>query len=197
MNVNNQITIVIVIYNSSNIILDCLKSLNNFKIIIVDNGKNSKILDQLKIRNNITIITPGKNIGMGRGANFAFQSIRTDFFLLLSPDTKIEENSILKLYSTALNNDNCAISAPLNFSDPNSFGILPEKRDLYEKNKNKINFNKDNLNIRPEGEVCVDITKGCALLIKSKYFKEVGGFSEKFFLFWEEVDLCKRFLKKN
>ena len=50
-------------------------------------------------------------------------------------------------------------------SDPNSFGILPEKRDLYEKNKNKINFNKDNLNIRPEGEVCVDITKGCALLI--------------------------------
>ena len=73
---------------------------------------------------------------MGRGANFAFQSIRTDFFLLLSPDTKIEENSILKLYSTALNNDNCAISAPLNFSDPNSFGILPEKRSLYEKNKN-------------------------------------------------------------
>lgn len=197
MNVNRQITIVIVIYNSSNIIFDCLKSLNNFKIIIVDNGKNSKILDQLKIRNNITIITPGKNIGMGRGANFAFQSIKTDFFLLLSPDTKIEENSILKLYSTALNNDNCAISAPLNFSDPNSFGILPEKRDLYEKNKNKINFNKDNLNIRPEGEVCVDITKGCALLIKSKYFKEVGGFSEKFFLFWEEVDLCKRFLKKK
>ena len=52
------------------------------------------------------------------------------------------------------------------------------------------------MNLKPEGEICVDVTKGCALLIKSKYYKEVGGFSEKYFLFWEEVDLCKKFLKK-
>ena len=95
MGVNNEITIVIVIYNSSNIIFDCLKSLDNFKIIIVDNGKNSKVLTQLQQKNNITIVSPGKNIGMGRGANFAFQSIKTDFFLLLSPDTKMDENSSL------------------------------------------------------------------------------------------------------
>ena len=197
MDVNNEITIVIVIYNSSNLIFDCLKSLNNFKIIIVDNGKNSKILSQLQLRNNITIVSPSRNIGMGRGANFAFQSVKTNFFLLLSPDTKMDENSILKLLTTASNYDNCAISAPLNYSDINSYGILPEKRDLYEKNKNKIHFRQDKLDIKPEGEICVDITKGCALLIKSKYFKEVGGFSEKYFLFWEEIDLCKKFLKKN
>ncbi len=197
MGVNNEITIVIVIYNSSNIIFDCLKSLDNFKIIIVDNGKNSKVLTQLQQKNNITIVSPGKNIGMGRGANFAFQSIKTDFFLLLSPDTKMDENSILKLITTASNYENCAISAPLNFLDNNSYGILPEKRSLYEKNKDRIHYHKEKLEIKPEGEICVDITKGCALLIKSKYFKEVGGFSEKYFLFWEEIDLCKKFLKKK
>ena len=106
MDVNNKITIVIVIYNSSNVIFDCLKFLDNFNIIIVDNGKNSKILDQLQLRKNITVISPGKNIGMGRGANFAFQSIKTDFFLLLSPDTKIDEDSILKLIITASKYDN-------------------------------------------------------------------------------------------
>ena len=83
MNVNNMITIVIVIYNSSNIIFDCLKSLENFKIIIVDNGKNSKTLDKLRLKKNITIVAPGKNVGMGRGANFAFKSIKTDFQCLL------------------------------------------------------------------------------------------------------------------
>ena len=197
MNIADKITIVIVIYNSTNIIFDCLKSLNSFKIIIVDNGKNTEVLSQLQMRKNITIVSPGKNIGMGRGANFAFQSIKTEFFLLLSPDTKINENSILKLHTTAFNYDNCAISAPLNYLDTSSFGVLPEKRDLYEKNKNKIHFLEDNLEIKPEGEICVDITKGCALFIKSKYFKEVGGFSEKFFLFWEEIDLCRKFLKKN
>ena len=197
MDVNNNITIVIIIYNSSNIIFDCLKTLDNFKIIIVDNGKNSKILSQLQSKNNITIISSGKNLGMGRGANLAFQSIKTDFFLLLSPDTKIDESSIQKLINTASIYDNCAISAPLNYLDKNSYGILPEKRDLYEKNKDKIHFREDKLDIKPEGEICVDITKGCALLIKSKYFAEVGGFSEKYFLFWEEIDLCKKFLKKK
>ena len=36
----DQITIVIVIYDSTDIIFDCIKNLKNFKIIIVDNGKN-------------------------------------------------------------------------------------------------------------------------------------------------------------
>ena len=197
MNANNNITIVIVIYNSTEIIFNCLKYLNNFNIIIVDNGKNSRVLDNLKLRNNIKIISPGKNIGMGRGANFAFELVKTDFFLLFSPDIEISEKSILKLFTTITKNENCAISAPLNITDPDSYGILPEKRDLYEKNRNRININKNNIEKKPEGEFCVDVSKGCALLIKSKYFREVGGFSDKYFLFWEEIDLCRKFSKKN
>lgn len=197
MNVNNMITIVIVVYNSSNIIFDCLKSLENFKIIIVDNGKNSKILDKLRLKKNITIVAPGKNVGMGRGANFAFKSIKTDFFLLLSPDIEMSEVSIKNLITTISNNKNCAIAAPLNITDSDSYGVLPEKRNLYEKNKNRIHFIKKNLSIKPEGEICVDVTKGCALLINAKYFSQVGGFSEKYFLFWEELDLCRKFLKKG
>jgi len=40
----DQITVVIVIYDSTDLIFKCLKNLNNFHIIIVDNGKNEKIL---------------------------------------------------------------------------------------------------------------------------------------------------------
>ena len=35
------------------------------------------------------------------------------------------------------------------------------------------------------------------MLVRSKFFEKVGGFSEKYFLFWEEVDLCKKFLRNN
>lgn len=197
MDATKEITIVIVIYNSTNIIFNCLKYLNNFNIIIVDNGKNSLVLSELRKCNNITIVSSSKNLGMGRGANFAFKSIQTDFFLLLSPDIEINEESILKLHTTILQNNNCAISAPLNVTDTDSFGILPEKRNLYERNKNTINVNTKNIEMKPEGEICVDVTKGCVLLIKSEYFREVDGFSEKYFLFWEEIDLCKKFLNKK
>ena len=63
MSINNRITIVIVLYNSSDLIFECLKSLNKFNIIIVDNGKNLKYLDKLKQEKNIKIISKNKNLG--------------------------------------------------------------------------------------------------------------------------------------
>ena len=197
MNINNKITIIIVLYNSTDLIFECLKSLNKFNIIIVDNGKNSDYLNQLKQKNNIKIVSKNKNLGYGCGINFAFNFIETDYFLILNPDVKISETSIEKLLDTALKNTNCAIAAPLNVPDFDSFGILPEKRGLYEKNRKRINLSDEKDNLKPEGEICVDTTKGCALLVNSKYFKEVNFFSEKYFLFWEEIDLCRKFLRKK
>lgn len=197
MIINSRITIVIVLYNSSNLIFDCLKSLEKFKIIIVDNGKNSDCLDELRKKKNIKIISKNENLGYGCGINFAFENIKTEFFLVLNPDVIIEENSILKLLDTALNNKNCAIAAPLNIPDTDSFGILPEKRSLYEKNQRKLKKIINTNTFKPDGEICVDVTKGCAMLINSKYFEDVNYFSEKYFLFWEEIDLCRKFLRKN
>ena len=136
MNTNNQITIVIVLYNSSNLIFDCLNSLDKFSIILVDNGKNLHLLEKLKERKNIKIISKNRNLGYGKAINFAFEFIQSQYFLVLNPDITIDESSIFKLLETALRNENCAIAAPLNKPDEDSFGILPEKRNLYEKNKN-------------------------------------------------------------
>ena len=197
MNISNQITVVIVLYNSSNLIFDCLNSLNKFSIILVDNGKNLHLLEKLQKRKNIKIISKNKNLGYGKAVNFAFELIKSPYFLLLNPDITIDENSIYRLLETALKNKNCAIAAPINIPDFDSFGILPEKRNLYEKNKSS-NYIFNNLNeVKPEGEICVDTSKGCALLINSKYFKEVNFFTDKYFLFWEEIDLCRKFLRKN
>ena len=132
MSINNRITIVIVLYNSSNLIFDCLKPLNNFNIIIVDNGKNSNYLKELEKKKNIKIITKNKNLGYGCGINFAFEYIKTDFFLILNPDVLINEAEILKLLDTAEKYKNCAIAAPLHITDEDSYGVLPEKRYLFE-----------------------------------------------------------------
>ena len=197
MNISNQITVVIVLYNSSNLIFDCLNSLNKFSIILVDNGKNLHLLEKLQKRKNIKIISKNKNLGYAKAVNFAFELIKSPYFLTLNPDITIDENSIYRLLETASKNKNCAIAAPINIPDFDSFGILPEKRNLYEKNKSS-NYIFNNLKeVKPEGEICVDTSKGCALLINSKYFKEVNFFTDKYFLFWEEIDLCRKFLRKN
>jgi len=192
MSFNKKITIVIVIYDSTNLILNCLSQLSNFNIIIVDNKNNIKIIEELKSYKNISIISKNKNLGFGNAVNFAIEHTSTELFLLLNPDIFISEKDIFKIYETINKFQNCAIAAPINIPDKDSYGIFPEKRNLYEKNKKLILHR--NLDI-PQGEICVDVTKGCALLVNKKFFKEIGGFSKEYFLFWEEIDLCRKFRK--
>ena len=48
--------------------------------------------------------------------------------------------------------------------------------------------------MKPEGEICVDVSKGCALLINSKHFKEVSGYFQKnFFYFGKKLIYVKNF----
>ena len=100
MNISNQITVVIVLYNSSNLIFDCLNSLNKFSIILVDNGKNLHLLEKLQKRKNIKIISKNKNLGYAKAVNFAFEFIKSPYFLTLNPDITIDENSIFRLLET-------------------------------------------------------------------------------------------------
>ena len=192
MNFKKKITIIIVIHDCTNLIFDCLKHLDHFDIIIVDNKKNDKIIEKLKNYKNISIITKNKNLGFGNAINFATESIKTEFFLVLNPDIIISEEDIFKIYETINKFDNCAISAPINIPDDDSYGIFPEKRNLYEKNKKLTENSKIDI---PQNEICVDVTKGCVLLINKKFFKKIGGFSKEYFLFWEEIDLCRKFRK--
>ena len=193
---SKDLTIIIVIYNSTDKIIDLLHQLNNFEIIIVNNGKNEHVISKIKAHKNVkSIISKEKNIGFGRGVNFAFENIDSKYFLVLNPDMSIHENDILKLLDIIISDKSCGIVAPLISSDNDSFGAFPEKGKGVERNLNQIKCSKMLDENTPSGNCCVDVTKGCVLLINSKFFKKVGMFNEKFFLFWEEIDLCKKFRK--
>ena len=193
---SKDLTIIIVIYNSTDKIIDLLQQLHNFEIVIVNNGKNEHIISKIKAHKNVkSIISKEKNIGFGRGVNFAFENINSKYFLVLNPDMSIHENDILKLLDIIINDKSCGIVSPLISSDSDSFGAFPEKGKGVERNLNQIKCSKMLVENTPSGNCCVDVTKGCVLLINSEFFKKVGMFNEKFFLFWEEIDLCKKFRK--
>ncbi len=198
MTINKDLTIIIVLYNSSKLIFDCLKELSNFKIIVVDNGKNNHLIDKIKKFQNIEkIISKNKNIGFGNAVNFAFEEIVTEYFLVLNPDIVIKENHVLELLKISQLDKNCAISAPYIPTDKDGYGIFPEKGKNVSRNFLEEKCSKNLENLLPDEIFCADVAKGCALLINSKHFKDVGMFSKEYFLFWEEIDLCRKFRKKK
>jgi len=195
---NTDLTIIIVLHNASNVIFKCLDQLLNFNIIIVDNGKNNHVLMDFKKYKNINkIISKNKNLGFGNGVNYAFSYIKTNFFLVLNPDIIIDESSINELFKISKENQNCAISAPYIPTDKDGYGILPEKGKGISRNAIHKKSCKLLDNLKPSGEFCVNVTKGCALLINSNHFKSVGMFSSEYFLFWEEIDLCRKILNQK
>ena len=195
---NKELTIIIVLYNSTNIIFQCLRSLTNFNIIIVNNGKNDNLLEKLNDYQNIKkIISTKKNLGFGNGVNLAFNLVETEFFLVLNPDLILDEISINELLKISKENLNCAISAPHISTDKDGYSMLPEYGKSIERNVDQIRCSEMLNNLKPSGDFCAQVTKGCVLLINSKHFKDVGMFTKEYFLFWEEVDLCRKFLKKK
>ena len=188
-----DLTVVTVLYDSSELINDLLKNLINFKVIIVDNGNNEQMLENLSDFKNIKVISQKKNLGYGRAINFAFEYVKSKYFFVLNPDLVISEKSIYNLYTLITKNPDASIVAPITEPDEDFYGLFPEKNTKKKLEPNEIkcqNLLKDS---KIEGEICVEVAKGCALLLNSQYFEKIGKFDERYFLFWEEIDLCRRF----
>ena len=193
----NEITIITVLYNSSEVVENFFDSLKNFKIIVVDNGKNEKIIDKIQNFKNIQVISKNKNLGYGRAINFAFENVSTNFFLVLNPDLTIDVNSIENMLNIFNQYSDCGIVAPITVPDKDFYGAFPERNLKNVDSSSAIKSRELLLNSKIEGELCVDVAKGCALLISAKHFKNIGKFDEKYFLFWEEIDLCRKSRSKK
>jgi GT2 family glycosyltransferase len=198
----SEITAVIVLYNTTNLVFKCLDSIIGIKIIIVDNGKNSQTMISL-IKNKYNILKYfkfKKNIGFGRACNFAFKYVQTPYTLLIEPDVVIDKSSIKNLLLTLEKYPNTAITTP-RFVDEN-FKIIDYLGNFQENGKGVVrNKLEENINYRLsknliDGDTCINFCLAAILLINNQIIKKVGLFNKKIFLYWEDFDLCRR-LKIN
>ena len=120
MNNFKKITAIIVLYNTTELIFECLDKIKDLKIIIVDNGKNDqRIIDLIKSSYSIfKFFKLKRNIGFGRACNFAFKYVDTEYTLLIEPDVFIEKSSIENLILTLDKYPNAGMVTP-RFLDEN------------------------------------------------------------------------------
>jgi len=166
-NFEKNITFVIVSFKSSHIIEKCIQSINsNIKIIVVENYLENKF-------SNVEVIITKQNLGYGKGNNFGISKVKTQYAFILNPDAILEKNCLSELSKAQINlKDDFTILAP-NLS--NNYGYFSSQ--------------KNNL----QNEILeVDYVKGFAILINLKKINFDKIFDENFFLFLEEIDLCKR-----
>ena len=188
MKLSKLTTIVIVTINGK-IYHNVIKRLYKFyKIIIVEN--NNDILFKKKISlkfKNVEVLLPKKNLGFGGGNNFATKKVKTPYVLYLGPDVDLSLRSVRKLESQIKIIPNFTIIAPNSnhFIETVNTDLdkVCKKRFIEIDRKNKIT------EISWVPEWC--------MYCKMKDLKKVNFFDDRFFLFFEGLDLCKRLKKDN
>ena len=172
-----DLTIIIVSFKSGDILHRCIKSIDNkYQIIVVENSIDNNLKLELEEKySNVNCILPKENLGYGGGNNLALSKVRTNYALIINPDVVLSDNALKNFFLTVKKNPNFGILAPIS------------KDEKYQ------NFNIDiDKNLKE-----VETVKGFAMFLNMKNFKEIGFFDSNFFLYFEEIDLCKRLQLNN
>lgn len=204
-----QISASIVLYKEDNV--ELLKTIESFlntrltkKLYLIDNTPN-KQFENVFHQQDIEYIGLGKNIGFGAGHNIILEKIKNNskYHLILNPDVTFSSTTIPTLIEELENNKKLAMIAPkVLFPDgkhqyscrryPTSTELFARRFQLFSRVfKNKINYGiyQDKDLTKP---FIAEYVTGCFQLYKTADFVALKGFDERYFLYMEDVDICRK-----
>lgn len=198
---NNNISVIIVTYNSQKTIVDCLESIIKYspesEIIIVDNESQDQTLKLVQgYKNKVKLIKTGGNLGFAKACNLGGKSATNKYLVFLNPDTKLlKANSLEDLKNILISNSQYGIIAPKLIYPDKTEQIrvrhLPTVFRAFQEyilgQKGAYDFYKPHCSNLCEIESVI----GACLIIKKELFEEIKGFNEKYFMYYEDLQLCK------
>jgi GT2 family glycosyltransferase len=193
-------SIIIINYKTPQLTIDCIRSILTLpnkeekEIIVIDNDSNDNSTDILRdaFIDRVTIIENNENKGFSFANNQGAKIATGNFLLFLNSDTIINEDIFSSATELFQNNKDIAVISPRlklenGNKQPFAYGLFPTLwRLITKKTKKETKIKED------EKTLEVDWVSACALFIKKDVFQEINGFDENFFLYFEDVDLCKR-----
>lgn len=206
----NQVSIIIVNWNSGNFLAECLESIKRFgggsEVIVIDNASSDNSLKKIKSAKKLKIIKNKKNVGFGKACNQGAKLATGKYLFFLNPDCRLTKNSVQPMFERInslpkiggvgpilLDSDTLEKQRGYYLKFPGFFQILFFYTKLEAFFNKSVFFKKIILEENLNGEI--DQIPGAALMINKEIFHSFNGFDEGLFLWFEDVDLCFR-LKK-
>ena len=171
-----DLTVIITSFHSRDKIFSCIESIEkSIKIIVIENSNDEKLKEEIHSKyQNVECILSKENLGYGAGNNLGLSKFETSYALIVNPDVTLNNDAVNKFFLSINNLEDFGIIAPISQNEKyNNFNINEDK-EIKE----------------------VDNVKGFAMFLNMKNLKQINFFDDNFFLYFEEIDLCRR-LKKN
>jgi len=191
--VDGRTSVVVVNFRAPHLTLECLASLqeldaDDVELICVDNGSGDDSVDLLRAVPGVRLVTAPRNLGFAGGCNLGARHATGEFLAFLNNDAR-PDRRWLEQARSALRSDpgvGCVASKVLDWDG--------ERIDYVDAGLTWFGMGykpRTGQPPRAEDEVARDVlfATGAALVTRTRLFDEVGGFDERFFMFYEDVDL--------
>jgi len=205
-----DLSIIIVNYRSKDKLVNCLQSLGasdlsgiEHEIIVVENNSGDELADLVSSYDWIKFINSPVNLGMGGGNNLGIANSSGKYILIANPDLVFSLNAIKVLYQYLSAHSEVAIVGPKLLNPDQSLQyscahfpsiFLPILRRTVIGRMFPFIIEKYLMQKEDHTEIkSVDWVLGaCLLLRRDELFKDNQLFDERFFMYFEDVDLCRR-----
>jgi GT2 family glycosyltransferase len=187
----DQVTIVSVTYQSIALADPLAATLTRFaNVIVVDNASSDGTAAALSRRlPHARVIANTANAGFGPANNQAVALVTTPYALLLNPDCDISIEALQTLVDTAERYPQAALIAPQGWHS--LLHSQPSYRQAFYEQRENVDYRI------PDGTCSAKWLHGCCQLVRVDAFRAFGGFDERFFLYYEDDDLCLRALQSG
>ena len=211
-----MVDIILINYNSTIQLLQCLVSIYRHidddvkAIYIIDNNSSDAAVQLLTDLPKVNLTVLPRNIGFASAVNIGIKKSSSPYTMLLNPDTSFNMDIIGPMVAYLNDHERVGIIGPkiLNYdgsiqgsarSFPSFFTGLFGRTSLFSRIFPKNRMTKKNIITMPDTieTTFVDWVSGACMLIRRKAIEEVGGLDERFFMYWEDADWCKRMWKKR
>ncbi len=178
----DDITAVVVTFNSADILPGCLGAISaaHISAVVVDNASTDSTVTVAKNAGARVVSNP-RNEGFGRAMNRGVNTADTKYCLLLNPDVDFAPEAVRVLRDALEAHPNAMLAGPQLIEHDGRDGTLstsPINPPVEKPQLQDMRY--------------VSLLSGAALLIRRDAFLALGGFDPNIFLFWEDSDLCRR-----
>lgn len=207
----------IVTYNSKHIfdVLDNLKkeigNEPNIRVAVFDNNSSNEFRNQLKQYSDFANITfYHENNGFGFGHNYNLLNADEKYFLIFNPDIIVTKENLYNMVTVMENDESIALLVPKVLNEDGSIQHLMRRRvtvfdyalrfipfDFVKKLFARRLATYECRDIPQDRLVDINMGSGCFMLIRGDIYKEINGFDERYFMYFEDTDLCLMLKKRN
>lgn len=202
-----NLSVVILNFNSGQFLLDCLESLNqvkdeaNLEIWVGDNASSDDSFESAQKRfPKFNYLKNDENLGFTKGNNLLLKKVKSEYILILNPDSKVLPRTLKKMLNFMEENPkvgaaSCRVEKENGEIDWASHRGIPTpwaSFKYYFLNDDSL-YHLTNRNLKEVHEV--DSITGAFFLTRKEVLDKVGLFDEDFFMYGEDLDLCFRIKK--